>query len=388
MKTLIELYDERPIENVLSPEVFKPERTVYLCPGEVVQGKVFQKTVQNFFRRRGINTETVFLESSLYNAAKLKRQLLSVLEQYDDCCLDITGGTDAALFAGGLMCAETGIPVFTYSRKRRRFYNIMNAPFADNLPCEVEYRVEDWFLMAGGAMRDGRVDNAILDRYMDLIDDFFALYLRYRGEWGHIVGYMQRASQADGGLSVDAPYTVKGEMGSRHTANEDALRELEKLGFIKNLDIETGSRVSFEFRDRQIRAWLRDMGSVLEVYVYKACLDSKLFNDVHTSAVVDWEGRFERDGVTNEIDVMATRGVTPLFISCKTSTISTEALNELAILRDRFGGRIARAAVVTTQRCRSVTRHRASELSIEIIDFDDLVDGKLSENIRSLMRGT
>ena len=99
MKTLIELYDERPIENVLSPEVFRPERTVYLCPGEVVQGKVFQKTVQNFFRHRGVNTETVFLESSLYNTAKLKRQLLSVLEQYDDCCLDITGGTDAALFA-------------------------------------------------------------------------------------------------------------------------------------------------------------------------------------------------------------------------------------------------------------------------------------------------
>ena len=31
MKTLIELYDERPIENVLGTEVFRPERTVFLC---------------------------------------------------------------------------------------------------------------------------------------------------------------------------------------------------------------------------------------------------------------------------------------------------------------------------------------------------------------------
>ena len=35
MKTLIELYDERPLENVLSTEVFRPERTVFLCPPEV-----------------------------------------------------------------------------------------------------------------------------------------------------------------------------------------------------------------------------------------------------------------------------------------------------------------------------------------------------------------
>lgn len=32
MKTLIELYDERPLKNVLSTEVFSPERTVFICP--------------------------------------------------------------------------------------------------------------------------------------------------------------------------------------------------------------------------------------------------------------------------------------------------------------------------------------------------------------------
>ena len=35
MKTLIELYDERPLENVLSTEVFRPQRTVFICPPEV-----------------------------------------------------------------------------------------------------------------------------------------------------------------------------------------------------------------------------------------------------------------------------------------------------------------------------------------------------------------
>ena len=35
MKTLIELYDDRPIENVLGTEMFRPERTVFLCPPEI-----------------------------------------------------------------------------------------------------------------------------------------------------------------------------------------------------------------------------------------------------------------------------------------------------------------------------------------------------------------
>ena len=37
MNTLIELYDERAIENILAPDMFRPRRIVYLCPGEIAQ---------------------------------------------------------------------------------------------------------------------------------------------------------------------------------------------------------------------------------------------------------------------------------------------------------------------------------------------------------------
>ena len=146
-----------------------------------------------------------------------------------------------------------------------------------------------------------------------------------------------------------------------------------------------GEKVSFRFRDGQIRTWLRDVGSVLELYVYKACLDSGLFDDVRTSAVVDWEGDKRTNAVSNELDVMATRGVTPVFISCKTCDVKTEALNELAILRDRFGGQIAKAAIVTAERGRTVMRNRASELNILVIDLEDLEKGRIGQRLKSLM---
>ena len=53
MNTLIELYDERAIENILAPDMFRPRRIVYLCPGEIAQNRTRQETLAAFFRRRG-----------------------------------------------------------------------------------------------------------------------------------------------------------------------------------------------------------------------------------------------------------------------------------------------------------------------------------------------
>lgn len=389
MQTLIELYDERPIENVLAMEVFRPAEVVFLCPAEAAQDRAMQEKLREYAKKQGLDTRLTFLETSPYRADRVKRQLRRVVETHPDCALDITGGTDAALFAGGLLCAEASIPVFTFSRKRNRFYNISGADFADELLCTVEHNVEDVFLMAGGALRPGRVDNALLPRYLPKIDALFGIYIRYRREWARLVTYIQRLSQcppdAEPPLHAEGPWEVKGEQGKRVEAPEPALRDLARAGFLRRLRIRRGEHVAFDFRDAQIRWWLRDVGSALELHVYKACLDTGIFHDVRSSVVVDWAGEGRRDSVTNELDAVAVRGVTPLFVSCKTCAVSTDALNELAILRDRFGGAAARAAIVTAEYCRAVTRHRAAALDIDVIDIADLRAGAVSERLRAIM---
>lgn len=387
MKTLLELYDDRPLENVLATEMFRPERTVYICPKSIAKSDAKQEKLRDYFRHRGVDCALSFLSADMYNAENVLETLRRAVSRYDDCALDITGGTDAALFAGGLLCAEAPVPVFTYSRKRGRFFNIRGADFADNVPCDVRYNVEDCFLMAGGSMRMGRVDNAVLREYSGFFDPFFALYLQYRREWTKIVNFFQRISQgkkdAPLSLTVAGERVQKGERGQRISVNESAMRELEALGFLRELTLVPDVR--FTFRDAQVRTWLRDIGSVLELYVYKACQDTGLFQDVRTSAVVDWEGDGKQNNVTNEIDVMACMGVTPVFISCKTCDVKTEALNELAILRDRFGGGIAKAIIVTAENTRAITRHRAEELGITVIDLRDLKAVPLSKRIREIV---
>ena len=387
MKTLIELYDEKPLENVLSTEMFHPERTVFICPPEVAADQPLQNTMREYFRHRGVRCELIFVAASLLDAAAVARRLREVTERWPDCALDIAGGTDAALFAGGLLCAARDIPVFTYSRKRNMFFNIQGAPFAQDLPCGVRLKVEDCFLMAGGSVRAGQTDNAVLPRYLPVIDPFFAIYLRYRRRWPRIATYIQRVSQRESGLDARGGLSAKGEHGSRVSAPTDALRDMQTAGLIRDLQIE-GESVSFRFADAQVRAWLRSVGAVLELYIYKACLDLGVFGDVRTGVVVDWLGeKASHDSVVNELDVVATAGVRPVFISCKTCDVKTEALNELAILRDHFGGEFARAAIVTAEHGRSPMRHRAMELGIDVIDLTDLSDAEsLRERLKALLR--
>ena len=348
VKTLVELLDERPLENVLGVELFRPEEVYYVCPEGTP--KSLQKQLRNYFAHRGVSAVLHFLYADVFDTGAVLDLFRKILRERPGAVMDITGGTDAVLFAAGLACSGTEIPVVTYSRTRNRFYSIRNAASAHGVPCDISFTVEDCFLMAGGTMRRGRVDNAVLSGYLEDFGPFFSVFLKHRARWDRIVTYIQRVSPAaeDGSFSLQA-------------------------------------RGGYRFRDAQVRAWLRDVGSVLELYVYKACLDTGLFDDVRTSAVVDWNGDEGGAVVSNELDVMCTRGITPVFISCKTCMIRTEALNELAVLRDRFGGEIARAAIVTAEPAGAAARNRAAELNIRVIDLNDLEAGRLGESVERLM---
>ena len=116
METLIELLDRRPLENILGAEVFHPKRVVYICPEFAARSAALHKKMRAYFERRGQRVELIFFKADVYDADAVLALLRTILARYDDCAMDITGGTDAVLFAAGLLGAEAQIPVFTYSR--------------------------------------------------------------------------------------------------------------------------------------------------------------------------------------------------------------------------------------------------------------------------------
>ena len=383
MKTLIELYDERPIDNVLGTEVFRPKETILICPPEVEADRARRKTLRQYFEHRGCPVKLTFIPVSMVDAVKVERTLRQLLETHQDCAIDISGGTDAALFAAGAVSGDT--PVYTYSRKKGAFFEIKNAPFARGLACDVRLDAESCFLMAGGTLLPGREDNAALRARLPLIDKLFRVYAAHRRIWNRQISLIQRISSAEPG-KLDAEGSRETKAGNKRVkADAGFFEDLAAAGLILDLRVEDAA-LSFRFPDETVRFWLRDIGSVLELQLFRACLVADCFDDVVLSAVVNWQGGAnQRDGVTNEIDVVAVRGIQPVFISCKTSEIRTEALNELAILRDRFGGKGSRAVIATSApatRNRAPMRRRAAELDIEVVEWEDLELEKLVERLK------
>ena len=388
MKTLIELFDERPLENIIATEVFRPEQTIFLVPAGIANDQALQKRVRNYFAGRGIKTKLTIVTVDVHSVDSVREALRLINRQQPGCVLNITGGSDASLFSAGLFAAEVHLPVFTWSRTKQHFFNVQNAPFADVDTHYVCFSVADFLRMAGGSARQGRVDNENLPRYLCLIEPFFRVFLESQRTWVQTINWMQAASPSEKGKEENLKVTAEPVLKvARDRARVDpmTLSGLTKIGMINNLSCSE-QEISFDFNDTQIRSWLRDIGSVLELYVYKACLDSNLFNDVQVSVIVDWAPQKEIDGVSNEIDVVACRGITPLFISCKTGDIKTEALNELAILRDRFGGGMAKALIVTAEPAGNAQRNRAADLGIAICDCSDLQNDNLTRRITEIMK--
>lgn len=384
MRTLIELYDTSPIRNVLATVMFRPQEMILICPPEVAEDPNQKRSLRDFFAYLNCPVKLTLIPVTLLDAGKTERVLREVLESHQDCAIDISGGTDAALFAAGVASGDT--PVFTYSTRKDTFFEIKNAPFARSLPNTVHLDVRSCLMMAGGTLLPGREDNAGLAEMSDRIDRLFRVYSAFRPLWNRQISYIQKISSAEPGV-LEAGGQLREKAGNKNVdADGEFFGALEEAGLILNLQY-TDESVSFRFPDERVRFWLRDVGAVLELQVFRACRAAGCFDDVVLSAVVNWQsGKINRDSVTNEIDVMAVQGIQPVFISCKTSEVHTDALNELAILRDRFGGKFARAILVTsgvTGKTREPVRRRADKLGIELVEWEDMSLESLINRLRN-----
>ena len=339
MKTLIELYDDSPIENVLATLVFSPQECVLLCPPEIAKSRELKSAAKNFLKHRGIDTKLTFIPVSMDNAVKIARVMKEVQDSHQDCAINISGGSDAALFAAGAVAYKCLTPVFTYSRRKNAFFEINNASFARGVVPNIKLDVESSLLMAGGTLLPGRADNAELESRIEQIDSLFAIYGKFRRIWNRQISWFQKVSSSEPGvLEVSGPLTEHTGNGNV-TVEQSLFTALAQSKLILDLEI-TEDSICFRFPDETVRFWLRDVGAVLELQLWRACKAAGCFDDVVLSAIVNWQnGSIRSDSVTNEIDVMAVQELSPVFISCKACEVHTEALNELSILRERFGGK-------------------------------------------------
>ena len=217
----------------------------------------------------------------------------------------------------------------------------------------------------------------------------FKLFMRNTRRWNRFVQYLQATTSIEGKpLSITAPIR-KQKRGSMLVCDEGLMHELEKIGMIEDLRFK-GDRVSYRFRSMTVRQCLNDIGVWLELYVYKTARDCGGFDDARISVVVDWNAvEDEAYNTINELDVVLTYGVRPVFISCKSGIPNTTALNEIKMLTNLFGGSHAKGVLATMcdlKKEAPAAYQRALDMGIGVIDKDDFTSGMLAERLLAVAK--
>lgn len=396
MKMLIKFLSDEPILNVLSPVYLKPEETVFIGK----QGDEYVREANRLgvlLRALGAPGTVRYIPVDVYDTERLIRELETLHMAYRDCLVDVSGSNNAVIFAVGAFCRAMAVPTMTFDPDEACFRNISGAEQLEAVRPKECFSVDKVLRIAGGSMRQhGHISTeALRDSLMQYIPGVWGVFCRYRREWSGHVSWLQRACtppsdsetcEPSDSLTVDVAEAFVGSDGKRQKAHPTVLRALAACGAIEELRIAKG-RISFRFPSALMRSCLKDPGIWLELYTCQTAMNAAFFDDVQISVVVDWDGREEANNLINEIDVTVTRGLRPLFISCKIGVLTPAYINEIYVLCDRFGGCMAQAAIVTMstpKRDAPALMKRAESLGVAIIDRNDIENGRLPEMLKRL----
>jgi len=192
MKTIIEIYDDEPIYNVLAPTVMRPEQVVYIG-GNRITGKRIKNKIIRYFEERKLDTYAFFYPTNIYDCAKVTETLEMLIERFPDCAIDVTGGNSVLVFAIGMFCALHEVPAFAYNMKTNSFYNIYACDEIEELPSELSLKARECLAMAGASlMRHGHVDgDKLTDEDLQDIAKVWEIFRKNQNIWPRHTQYLQ-----------------------------------------------------------------------------------------------------------------------------------------------------------------------------------------------------
>jgi len=395
MNVLFEFYDpEEPILNLISCMVLKPDLCVFVGDDKLRKSRC-RRPIENALRMAGMETELRFVPMDLFDFRNIGDSLQALLDEYseDNCILDVSGGNDLLLLSAGRCSAGRNIHVVSHRMGSNCLIWLMGENAGAFQDYDVRITVPQTLAMAGGELlRHGHVDPADMDgETLEAIAGIFQVYRENRLKWPQFVTYIQQTDDVryhvrnDEEILAPRKFWVNGrEVG----VDLNILGQLADLNVVEDIRINS-TEVAFRYTSRAIGRYLRDVGIWLELYLYVSMVKSGLFDHVDINTVVSWDDSDDQTDTINEIDLIATAGVGRMFISCKTATPDNAALNEIATLARRFGGKYAVPVLATMGDLKTdspAVFRRAVEMGIVVLDADDLESDALARKLKSICR--
>ncbi len=392
--TFIEFFEKDAIENICSSLTKAPDRVILL--GD--KRKLMQKHADNYksvLSARGLDVAFVCQTVNKNCMQEIIEALSALVETYDDCVFDLTGGEDLYLVAAGIVSER-----YKDRKIQMHRFNIRNNTIVDGdmdgetiltetgPMLSVEENIK---IYGGGVVYDEQRADAtpqwdMNDAFKSDINAMWDICRQDTRQWNAQIGVLETAekvSESGGGLSVSVPVgdlqAAVERDGGKFAIRRNVMEGLLYAGLLKTFVCDDHT-FSVTYKNEQVKRCLTLAGRVLEMKVYLSALDaqekdgSKTYNDAMNGVVIDWDGEIGVEGheTKNEIDVMMMHGMVPVFVSCKNGYVDKDELYKLNAVASRFGGKYARKVLVATSLDESDTsnylRQRAEDMGIRLVE--------------------
>lgn len=411
--TYIEFFEKDVVENICTCLIKQPDRVILI--GDNL--KRMQKSIEIYKKilsDKGIETEFLCRSVCKNNIQTIIDFLSQIIETYEDCVFDLTGGEDLYLVAMGIVFErykDKGIQMHRF--------NIKNGTIIDcdqdgqtvweNEP--IELSVEENIRLYGGEVvcecqkENSTISWDMTDDFKKDIDNIWEICKADARAWNMQIGFFAAAEKAREQSSshlttiafapylTNMPEVVNGMFGT----NRRILEELRGAGLIKEY-VYNKKKFLVTYKNEQVKLCLTKAGQALEMKMYKAALEasekdgSPTYNDVMTSVYIDWDGNIHADqsgcDTINEIDVIMMHGLVPVFVSCKNGRIDIDELYKLTAVANRFGGKYAKKVLMATvlgdDPSSEYIKQRANDMDIHFVgNLHKMSDSEFNRAVRS-----
>ncbi|MBQ3044382.1 MAG: DUF1887 family protein [Clostridia bacterium] len=412
--TVIEFFDkDSAIKNVVSTLLCKPEKVVFIGNGSKKMRRSIEK-YRELALSRGLTVDFEIKSVQTNNLMAVVGAIEDAASENPDCVIDLSGGEDLCLVAVGIVYGENADSI-----RLHRFNisdNRMTDCDSDGVLCAsmpMELSVEENISVYGGRVVYSDEKSGGTQRWDfsgEMVDDIFVMWSECKKNptlWNSQIKILGRIC-SEKYLPEELSFSADRQELKEATGDKawllgnlnEMLKRLNSLGVISNLRLND-SKLSFDFKNRQIKNCLTKEGLILELTVAVAAGEAQdengelIYNDVATGVYIDWDGEIQPEykaDVENEIDVILMKGMVPVFISCKNGMVSIDELYKLSVVAERFGGRFVRKVLVATELEKlgskeGYIRARAESMGIRIIDDADIIsEDALIKKIKNLWK--
>ena len=409
--TIIEFFDKSPLDNIAGALLCRPEKVIYVGDRKRHLENAIA-SYQRMLTARGIDIHMACRVVNRNKLSDIVETLRHIISENTDCVFDLTGGDDLYLVAVGMIMSEYVGSVHCH-RFNFRNSTIIECDNDGNICATEDFAisVEENVIIHGGEIIEGGESGIDGTYNWDFNDDFCCdidkMWQICRIDsrlWNSHVGTLGALDElyGDGHLSVsfekkEAPTVLK-KMGIKYSFIVGIMRAFEKEGLISSF--KYGDRISFTYKNDQVKRALSIAGQLLELAVAKSLIHIKdddgnsLYHDTRVGVIIDWDGGDEVENVrtVNEIDVFAMKDSIPVFISCKNGNFEIDELYKLHTVAEHFGSQYAKKVLIANELYRmgakaEYLRARAEDMNIRLIEnINKMDESELERVLKSLWR--